>query len=247
MGGSEMKKKSFLVGGLVVVLLMVLVTVGCTKRALQDNSENVDNTVVNEVSNTVNNEIADEISDNSAGSGIADPDLAAILATKELAEATALITAIQKDTVLAAISTKYINSLSDSVGLSTNYYFFISPAKLDYYFLVNMPRNAMEQPKRFMMLQQDFYDLGFSLLPVPFEYWKINYAQALQLAEQAGGAKFRVGHKNFEVSQILARTSGGDDVTHHLQWHISYKAKDGSGAVFNVQVHANTADVTIIP
>lgn len=240
-----MKKESFLVGGLIVVLLMVLVTVGCTKRALNENTENIDNTT-NEVSN-VANEIANEVVDNSAGSGITDPDAAALLATAELADATTRAKAIQKDVVLAAISTKYINSLSDSVGLSTNYYFFLSPTKLDYYFLVNMPRNSLEEPKRFMMLQQDFEDLGFSLLPVPFEYWKINYAKALQLAEAAGGAKFRVAHKNFEVSQILARTSGGDDVTHHLQWHISYKAKDGSGALLQLQVHANTGDVTLIP
>lgn len=240
-----MKKEGFLVGGLIVVLLMVLVTVGCAKRALQDNTGNTDNTT-NEISNNTN-EITNEAVDNSAESGIVDSDAAALSATAELAEATALAMAIQKDVVLAAISTKYINSLSDSVGLSTNYYFFLSPTKLDYYFLVNMPRNAMEEPKRFMMLQQDFNDLGFSLLPVPFEYWKINYAKALQLAEGAGGAKFRAGHKNFEVSQILARTSGGDDVTHHLQWHISYKAKDDSGTVFQLQVHANTGNVTLIP
>jgi len=241
-----MKKEGFLVGGLIVVLLMVLVTVGCTKRALQNNTENVDNTAANEISN-VTNGVTNEVVDNSTGSGITDPELALPAAVAELEKATALAKAIQTDVVLAAISTKYINSLSDSLGLSTNYYFFLSPTKLDYYFLVNMPRNALEQPKRFMMLQQDFDDLGFSLLPVPFDNWKINYAQALQLAEQAGGAKFRAGHKNFEVSQILARTSGGDDVTHHLQWHISYKAKDESGAKFNVQVHATTGEVTLIP
>ncbi|MBU1082819.1 hypothetical protein KKE14_00005, partial [Patescibacteria group bacterium] len=155
-------KKVFLAGGLVVALVMVLITVGCTKRAL--NTDNTDNSIVNEVNNTIDNGIANEVPDNSPGSGIADPDLAATSATEELAIATSLITAIQKDVVLAAISTKYVNSLSDSTGISTNYYFFISPAKLDYYFLVNMPRNDLEAPKRFIMLQQDFDDWGFSLL-----------------------------------------------------------------------------------
>jgi len=241
-----MKKKDFLVGGLMLVLLMVLVTVGCTKRALQNNTEETSNTA-NEITNTANEIANNTVNENATGSGLADPDIAATLATSELNRATELTKAIQKDVVLAAISTKYINSLSDESGLSTNYYIFISPTKPDYYFLVNMPRNATEQPKRFIMLQQDFSDLGFSILPVPYEYWKINYAKALQLAEQAGGAKFRTGHKNFEVSEILARPSGGSGESYHLQWHIAYKAKDDISTMFKVQVHANTGAVTLIP
>lgn len=243
-----MKKKSRAIGGLLLVLVISLLVTGCAKRALKNEETDITNTAntVNEITNSVANDITNNVP-NVPSSDLPDPDLASIEATKELADATLLAQGIQKDVVLAAVSTKYINSLSDITGLSTNYYIFISPSKIEYYYLVNMPRNGLEKPKRFIMLTSDFSELGFSILSVPFEYWKINYAQALQSAERAGGTKFRTDHKNFEVSEILARPAGGTGESYHLQWHIEYTAKDGTGTKFRVQVHANTGNVTPIP
>lgn len=171
---------------------------------------------------------------------MADPTVIQAQLVRETKEASDFIKLIQPDAVLVLLSTKYINSLSNTFGLSTNYYIYSSPSKPDYYFLVNVPRNGLDPMKRFLMPVQDF-ELDFSVLPIPLEYWKVNYAKALQLAEAQGGSNFRSQHKTFDVSVILARPAGK-----YLNWFITYKATDGSGARLQVQVDSNTGTVQIV-
>lgn len=230
--------------GLALALVLVLSAAGCRRPIDREPISNLDNSITNTVdeSNDENNgpDFTPYPGTNPPESGLADPDIIQSQLTRETQEATEFIRLIQPDAVLTLVSAKYINSLSNTFGLATNYYIFSSPSQPDYYYLVNVPRNGLDPMKRFLMPVSDF-DLDFDVLPVPFEYWKVNYAAALKLAEAQGGAAFRAQHKTFEVSVILAIPAG-----QHLNWFVTYKATDGSGARLQVQVHANTGEVQII-
>lgn len=238
-----MKREWLIWGLLTVALLMTLSAAGCRRRVLDNTNNIVDNSIGNisnsptDSSNTI---VTPYPGTTAPESGLADPTVIQAQLVRETQEATDFIHLIQPDAVLVLLSTKYINSLSNTFGLSTNYYIYSSPSEPDYYFLVNVPRNGLDPMKRFLMPVQDF-ELDFSVLPIPFEYWKINYAKALALAEAQGGGNFRSQYKTFDVSVILARPAGK-----HLNWFITYKATDGSGARLQVQVDSNTGEVQIV-
>ena len=174
------------------------------------------------------------------GTGLPDPSAARPLLAAELEEATEAIQQLQSDAVLKLISMKFVNSFADRGGLVTNYFIFSSPQNPQYYYLVNVPRNG-EKMKRFIMPVEDL-ELPFDLLDLPFEFWKLSYIEAIQLAEQKGGATFRSQHSNkFEVSTILAKPAG-----QYLNWFVTYRATDSSGATFKVSVDAFTGEATIV-
>lgn len=218
---------------------MTLSAASCQRRPI----DNADNSLDNGISNTTTDQNPDFTpypGTSAPESGLADPTVIQAQLVRETKEATDFIRLIQPDAVLVLISSKYINSLSNTFGLSTNYYIYSSLSKPDYYFLVNVPRNNLDPMKRFLMPVQDF-ELDFSVLEIPAQYWNTNYARALQLAEAQGGASFRSAHKTFEVSAILARPAGK-----YLNWFITYKATDASGAKLQIQVDANSGEVKIV-
>lgn len=233
-------KKEWLVWGMLgVALIVTLSAAGCQRRAVDNTIDNpIDNSIAN-ISNTTT-DTGSNLGTKSPESGLADPTAIQAQLTRETKEATDFIRLIRSDAVLALISTKYINSLSNTFGLSTNYYIFTSLAEPDYYFLVNVPRNGLDPMKRFLMPVQDF-ELDFSVLDIPMQYWKFNYVQAMQLAEAQGGSAFRAQHKTYEVSIILVRPA-----SKHLSWFITYKGTDASGAKFQIQVDANSGEVQIV-
>ena len=237
-----MKRQWVVWGLLAVVLLMTLSAASCSRRALNNTDNSIDNSTAG-LTNTTTNQgtnFTPYPGTTAPESGLADPVVIQSQLLRETTEATDFIRLIQPDAVLVLISSKYINSLSNTFGLSTNYYIYSSVSKPDYYFLVNVPRNNLDAMKRFLMPIQDF-ELDFSVLEIPAQYWKTNYAKALQLAEAQGGASFRSQHKTFEVSVILARPAGK-----FLNWFITYKATDNSQAKLQIQVDANSGEVKIV-
>lgn len=232
--------------GLALVVVVVLSAASCQRRVPV--SDPVDNTIDNTVDNNGDDSKPDYVpfpGTNPPASGLADPAVIFPQLLRETTAATERIHLLQSDAVLTMVSTKYINSLSNTFGLSTNYYIFTSPSEPNYYYLVNIPRDVPLDPtrpetmKRFIMPVQDF-NLFFDLLPVPFDRWKVSYAGALEIAEATKGAEFRAQHKTFEVSAILAIPAG-----HQLNWYITYKATDVSGALLTMQVNAETGEVII--
>ncbi|RLC37436.1 hypothetical protein DRH29_01755 [candidate division Kazan bacterium] len=153
--------------------------------------------------------------------------------------AIASIRALQEDVILALVSLKFVNGLSDS-NLVTNYYIYLSASNPDYYYLVNMPRNSASL-KRFLMPKEDLA-LPFNLLEVQDQYWKLSYADALQEVEKRGGLTFRANHPDaFEVSAILAKPAN-----QFTNWFITYRATDGTGEVFKATVDAVNGETTIV-
>ena len=234
-----MKRQWVVWGMLALALLMTLSAASCRRRVVDETDPSIDNSI----SNTTTDQGMDFTpfpGTSAPESGLADPTVIQTQLQRETAEATDFIRLIQPDAVLVLISSKYINSLSNTFGLSTNYYIYSSVSKPDYYYLVNVPRNNLDAMKRFLMPIQDF-ELDFSVLEIPVQYWKTNYAKALALAEAQGGSAFRSQHKTFEVSVILARPAGK-----FLNWFITYKATDASGAKLQIQVDANSGEVKIV-
>ncbi len=226
-----MKKNSNLAAILVlgVVVMMALTALSC-RRATTDNTDNTaNNTITNDTNTIANNTIANTIVDQ--GSGLPDATAARSVLQEELKQATAKIKALKSDVVLQLVSMKFVNSLSDSSGLVTNYYIFVSPTDPRYYYMVNVPHNG-EGVKRFLMPQEDM-ELPFSLIPVSFQFWKLSYVDALKLAEENGGAAFRAKHSKFEASVILGKPTG-----QYLNWFVTYRATDGSADVLQISIDA---------
>nr|AQS30610.1 hypothetical protein [uncultured bacterium]AQS31135.1 hypothetical protein [uncultured bacterium] len=235
-------KTVLLLVGLFTVI--ALAGVSCS-RGLQTTDNAVDNTLDNTVAdnavvdNTAVINPTNQTTTTVSSSGLPDPaSVKASLATETSGAETAVKT-LQADAVLQLVSIKFINSLSDQTGLSTNYYIYASASNPNFYYLVNMPRNG-EKLKRFLMPVEDL-DLPFDLLQIPVKYWKLSYAEALQSVEQRGGSDFRAKHKTFEVSAILAIPAG-----QYLSWFVTYRATDGTGDVLKASVDANSGAVSLI-
>jgi len=247
-----MKRKNIAWVGFAIVLMLVLIGAGCQRRTTDN--ELLNNAVVN---NTVGNSIGNNTIDNSSptntipDSGLPTPSAILTDLKQETLSANERIKSLvlcgkpKTDLNLTIVSSKFINTLSDS-GLDTNWYIYTAPGAQDYYYLVNMPRKdspAGQTSKRIIMPQTDF-NFDFAVLPIPLDQWKISYADALQKAEELGGAKFRVDHKTFEVSVILAYPAAGTE--QQLSWSVTYKATDRTGAYFKVQVSATTGSGVVI-
>lgn len=172
-------------------------------------------------------------------SGLENPVGLRSLLLDEKNKADIAVKTLQSDTVLQLVSLKFINSLSSQTGLATNYYIYSAISNPSFYYMVNAPRNG-ESFKRFLMPVEDL-DLPFDLMPIPMQYWKLSYAEALSEAETRGGDVFRAKHPTFEASAILARPAG-----QYLSWFITYRATDSSGDMLKVAVDANSGTVTVI-
>ena len=229
--------------GLLLVLPLILSAASCQRRVVEDTpTDDIDTEdSIDDTSDSALDDLLPSGDSNNAtptSSGLPDPDIINTEASVEVQVATDFIKLIQPDAVLTAVASKYRNSLSNTYGLLTNYYIFTSSSEPGYYYLVNKPRDNLSKVVRFIMPIQDF-GLEFDLLPVPFKWWNINYAKALQIAEtQGGGAMFRTRHSSFDVSAILAIP-----VTEYLTWSITYKATDNSGDLLKIQIDANTGEV----
>lgn len=216
-----------------VVATIALAAPSCSRakdKATDTTTTSTDQTTETEGSAQVNTQ---------SGNGLPDANVSKTTLLKEAQDATTAIKLLKQDVVLQLISMKFINSLSDTQGLSTNYFIYSSPSDPNFYYMVNALRNG-EDKKRFLMPKEDL-DLNFDLTPVPFANWKKTYVEALQLTEAQGGSEFRKTHANYEVSAILASPVGGT-----LSWFISYKATDSSGAVFQASVDAATGAVNVV-
>jgi len=157
----------------------------------------------------------------------------------ETERATNLIRELRNDLELVIVAMTFENSFSDLKGLSTNYYIFSTPNDPRFYYMVNVSRDG-SRPKRFLMPKEDF-EFDFSVIAIPLDQWKINYAQALQAAEQQGGERFRTQYPNFKATATLAIP-----VTQKLAWYITYRALDGSGATFKVTVDAASGTALVL-
>jgi hypothetical protein len=228
-----MKKHS-----IVWIMMAVVIAVGLSAASCKRGPKATDTTTTTTDTTTTQTDTT-TTTGTTLPSGLPDAEVSRPLLQAEVTKATQFIKALKDDSVLQLVSMKFVNSFADTTGLMTNYYIFRSPTDDRYYYLVNIPHNG-ESEKRFLMPKEDL-SLPFSLLDVPFEYWKLSYVDALKLAETTGGGEaFRTAHAQWEASVILGRPAG-----QHLKWFITYRALDTSGATLEVAVDANLATVEV--
>ena len=241
-----MKHKKIAWLSLAIGLVLILSGAGCQRRDTVNDISGMSNTVNNTADNSIDNTVDNSVSDLPPASGLPDPIASLPSLKQELEDATNIIRAWviygqpRTDLQLTIISSKFINTLSDD-GLDTNWFIYTTPSDPDNYYLVNMPRKG-RPAKRILMPKSDF-NFDFEVLPIPLDQWKKSYIDALSKAESLGGDDFRVQHDIFEVSAILAYPASG---LQQLNWSITYKATDRTGAYFKVQVDANTGQGVIV-
>lgn len=239
-----MKRFRLFIGLAALVVLVGLSAASCQRPAPPTNDQNDQADNGDQSDELPSDEVTDPTPpidggvDNTPFGGLADPAAAKLAMEKELTDATATIAGLKDDLVLQLVSMKFVNSLSDQTGLTTNYYIFSSPSDTRYYYLVNIPHNG-ESMKRFLMPKEDLA-LPFDLIPVQKQYWQLSYVDALRAVENQGGSAFRGQHSKYEVSAILAKPAG-----QFLNWFITYRATDGSGEVFQASVDSNTGELKI--
>ena len=224
---------------------MVFAGASCGSQSTQPVSEGISTEIFNDSGNEINvedttdnsSQAADDLAAFFDDAGLPDPIKVLPQAIAETGSATDFIKKIQGDAVLTMVSSNYIGSLSDTRGLNTNYYIFTSAENPEWYYLVNVPRDGGGL-KRFIMPKEDF-SLDFQIEPIPFQFWNVNYASAMGIAEKNGGKDFRIEHNNnFETALILAKP-----IANLLSWHITYDATDGTGDRFKISINANTGEI----
>lgn len=122
------------------------------------------------------------------------------------------------DAVVTYVSVSLGTSLKPEQG--NEVYVFGSASDLDNWFTFSYsePKN---KSVRAIIPKADY--LGDKLTPVNVSYWSMNFVQALQLAEQNGGATFRTANPNPQITVYLSnRTPRG-----WLWWTVQYEAASG--------------------
>lgn len=71
---------------------------------------------------------------------------------------------------------------------------------------------------RAMIPKEDY--LGTDIQPIPEQFWKINYVQALQVADVSGGADYR---KQYPAAEIVISLAVGEP-KQYLWWVVEYNA-----------------------
>ena len=248
MGANAKLSKSLVLLFAAVVVTVALAGASCrrgpqaddqTDQNSSENSQFLDGSQINNIETPGSTTNTAQPSTDTANSGLPNPTEIATLLQQEKSRAQEAIKALQDDVVLQLVSMKFINSLSNSTGLVTNYYIYTSALNPNFYYMVNVPRTG-DRLKRFLMPTEDL-ELPFGLIPIEDKWWVLSYADALQEVEKRAGAAFRAKHPNFEASVILAKPVGS-----FTTWFITYRANDGSGEVLKATVDSYSGETTIL-
>lgn len=133
----------------------------------------------------------------------------------------AAATAWKPDAVISYVSVT-LPTLTPNTG--SEVYVFGSASDLDNWFTYSVSQETGKSV-RAIIPKADY--LGSQLTPINQAYWSMNYVQALQLAEQNGGATFRINNPNPQLTIYLSnRTPRG-----WLWWTVEYKAASGATLV----------------
>ena len=126
----------------------------------------------------------------------------------------------QADARTNAVSIKFEDGLSYEFLKQYNYV-FSSQLESDKYLLINNPRINSGNNESYA--EKSLFE-AFAPEVIPEEYLKINFIQALEISEKAGGTDFRVANSgHYGVALLLMQPEGGV-----LSWYISYYDKQSS-------------------
>ncbi|MCA9388262.1 hypothetical protein KC644_00695 [Candidatus Berkelbacteria bacterium] len=122
------------------------------------------------------------------------------------------------DALLAYVSVE-LDNLTPNAGKEV--YVYGSAGDLDYWWTYNLDQQNPNSTVRALIRREDF--LGEELTPINLDFWKMNYVEALQIAEQNGGADFRSANPNTAVKLFLSHRQPRN----WLWWTIEYQTITG--------------------
>lgn len=156
---------------------------------------------------------------------------ATITANFEQAEISAL--AWQKDAQLMLVSVKLPSDLS--LNNSTNTFTYGSENVFDYWWTYSLAESSGKTVRA--LVNKDDY-LGNNVKPINKTYWRTNYIEAFQIADNYGGKEFRQNNPNTAISLTLSVS----EPKGWLWWLVEYKTPLGE----NFSVRINPNDQTIV-
>lgn len=134
---------------------------------------------------------------------------------------------------LVMVSVKLPQDLS--IDNSTETYTYGS-SNAPYYWWTYSLSESTSKTVRALVNKEDY--LGTDVKAIPLDYWRTNYIEAFQIADNYGGKDFRQNNQNVTVSLTLSVS----EPKGWLWWLVEYKTPLGES--FNVRINPN--DQTIV-
>lgn len=157
---------------------------------------------------------------------------ASITATYDKAEADAK--SWKSNAELVMVSVKLPSDLS--LNQATQTYTYGSSDETKYWWTYSYSEQTTKYV-RALVYREDY--LGSSLKAIPKNYWRTNYVEAFQIAQNSGGgADFIANNQNVSVTETLAVS----DPKGYLWWLVEYTTPLGN----NLSVRINPNDRTIV-
>lgn len=138
-----------------------------------------------------------------------------LAATRQLAEEK--VKAWQADAVLYHLSVTLPADLA--AGQATEVYTFGSKGDAYNWWTITSSGKTGKSV-RAIIPKEDY--LGTELKPIPTQFWKINYIEALQLAQAAGGGEYLASYPDARINLGLSVSQPKD----YLWWSVEYQASD---------------------
>ena len=137
------------------------------------------------------------------------------------------------DAVLSAVNIKLPRDLTTNKAIET----FVFGSAMD---TANWWTFAISESSgkfvRAIVPKEDY--LSEVTKPINNQYWKINYLEALQIAEANGGKAFRENNKETQITLTLAHTQPKG----WLWWLVEYKTPEGE----SLKVRINAFDKSVV-
>lgn len=137
------------------------------------------------------------------------------------------------DAQLVMVSVKLPQDLS--INNATDTYTYGSE-NAPYYWWTYSLSESTGKTVRALVNKEDY--LGTDVKPIPLDYWRTNYIEAFQIADNYGGSDFRQNNENVTVSLTLSVSQPKG----WLWWLVEYRTPLGDS--FNVRINPN--DQTIV-
>lgn len=140
-----------------------------------------------------------------------------------------------QNAVLYQISAKIPANLA--IGQVTEVYTYGSADEAYNWWTLSVS-DKTDKSVRAIIPKEDY--LGTTLAAVPLQHWKMNYVEALQLAEVNGGSQFRAAHSDTQVTVNLAV----GEPKGYLWWSVEYES---TAASYKVLVNPSSKEVIAPP
>lgn len=137
-----------------------------------------------------------------------------------------------KDAQLVMVSIKLPSDLS--ISNATETYTYGSPNDVYYWWTYSLSEFS-GKTVRALVNKEDY--LGTNVKPISINFWRTNFIEAFQIADNNGGREFRQNNQNVSISETLSVSQPKG----WLWWLVEYKTPLGES--FSVRINPNDKSV----